>query len=248
MTIRKPSDPCEWPQLLYRFAEFFRWEPQHNGEKVEEFRQTIRRLEVPLNYFFMVFLRLSPPGTIRQLLAAFGLGDEVELGEVFLRAPVSTKYTQPDVRLESKTARIYIEIKVRGKVRIQQVQKYLLLNAEMDTRYGCKQPYLLFLTPKDFSKHWENSEVAIDDVHRTISRRVIESRLGSLEKIASEMREQYDNAVHAVRYGATTWRSVGLVLQRVRDQQGQAAESYAATAVLTDFIAELQRRGLMEEH
>jgi hypothetical protein len=50
-----------------------------------------------------------------------------------LKFPSETKFTQPDVLIESDGARVFIEVKVDAKVKLEQVQKYALLHATMNT-------------------------------------------------------------------------------------------------------------------
>jgi hypothetical protein len=228
---------------VYRLAEYFRWEPQHNGEKVKDFKENIRRLEVPLNFFFMLFLRWSSPEAIRTLLEPFGVNREAEIGHLRLEPLIDTEYAQPDVRVESESARIYIEIKRKGgKIDLQQVQKYLLLHAEMDERFGEKEPFLFFLTPNEFARHW-SPRIQVSSNVPAFLEASLQAPLGKLEqRVTPKVLDRYESVRAAVRYGAATWKSISGCLVSVREQYKLAGRSDAELSIISDFVAELERR------
>ena len=212
---------------------------------MKEFRETIRRIEVPLNYYFLLLLRMSPASTIRRLLGPFGLDGLLASEHFGLEALEDTNFTQPDVRLESKRARIYIEIKRKGgKIALEQVQKYLLLHADMDTRYGRKDPYLLFLTPGPFASYWRPHGACQGDIQAFLNHET-EVPLGALEAgVASDVLARYSEVRGAVRYGAATWNEVGTCLGKAYSELKCSGRSDAELCMISDFLGELERRGV----
>lgn len=149
-----------WPELIYRLVEHYKWEPQYlyAGQSREKFYEGIRKQEVPLNYLSCLFLRLSRPETINKVLRRFGIDPEhPDFKDIHLEYPSDQGYTQPDIRLESEGARIYIEVKIDSKIDLAQVQKYLCLHADMNSKGARpKSPYLLFLTRDEFPRCWDS--------------------------------------------------------------------------------------------
>ncbi len=244
------SDVCAWPELVYRFIEFYKWEPQHlrRGQPVKEFQDGVRRGEVPLNFLFLRLLRWSPPETIRMLVNQFGLNDDSELGDLLLAFSQDTAYTQPDVRIESETARVFIELKVDSKIKLEQVHKYLLLHAELDIASGGEQPYLFVLTRSGFAKHWAPRGEATNDIQAFLYSKTINSPLR--EQLAKRIRDprllaRYELVKRDVRYGAATWKSVGQCLASICEQCKQAGGRDTDVRIISDFVGDLERRGLM---
>ena len=52
------------------------------------------------------------------------------------------------MRLESRLARLFIEVKVDAVIKIGQVQKYLMLHREMTEKFGKKQQQYLFFSDR----------------------------------------------------------------------------------------------------
>src|SRR5205823_9314072 len=88
--------PGTWPELLYRFIEHYKWEPQHL--KAADFDARMRRQEVPLNFMLNLLLRCSTPDTIAFLFRAFKPSHSIPDNDLELMFPWETKSTQPDVR------------------------------------------------------------------------------------------------------------------------------------------------------
>lgn len=244
------NNEVTWPELVYGVAEHFRWERQHLCKTVAEFKRAIRRHEVPLNHLFMILLRWSSPETICALLKPFGLDDDGQLGGLHLTAPCDAGYTQPDICIESKSSRLYIESKVGSKLDLKQVQKYLLLHAEMDSR-GRKSPYLLILTPGEFVRHWKPHDAAANgDVHSFLCARTTEAPIENLancvdRKTLARLASRYEEVKHSIRYGAATWKSIGARLAGLCSEYEGAGGREAERRVICDFITDLERRRLM---
>lgn len=239
------ENSCAWPELAYRLLKYFRWEPQHNGASAKDFKRTVRRLEVPLNYFFLLLLRWSSPHTIRILLRPFEVNESQKFSRIQLAPLLETDYTQPDVCVESERARIFIEIKRKyGKIKLHQVQKYLLLHAEMDQRSGEKEPFLFFLTPDSFAKHWSPATTGIGDVVEFLRSRV-QAPLGKLEeRISQEVLARHRSVQAEVQYRAATWQQVCDSLVGAQDRDGPCVYSETELRILADFVAEVERRGM----
>ena len=141
-----------WPELMYRFIEHYKWEPQHLEGTVEEFDARIRRQEVPLNFMLNMLLRCSSAVTIASMLEAFQPYYQHAVANLELKFPWEAKSVQPDVRLESNNVRIFIEVKVDAAIKIDQVRKYLLLHRKMDERFGKKEPYVFFFNKAGLPK------------------------------------------------------------------------------------------------
>jgi hypothetical protein len=237
------NSTCSWTELVYRVGEHYAWEP-HWTRPANEFRKVIRRQEPPLNVLFLLLLRLSAPETMRAILAAFGLNDVARLGECQLQLPVDAGYTQPDVCVESDTARVFIELKLNSTIDLQQVQKYLLLHAGYKDE---KQLWLLFLTKAAFVKSWTPRQLAVADVQKflseTISSAPIEPKLA--KRIPKDVLTRYEMVKRDVRYGSATWMSVGKCLANIRDRYQQAGGRDIEVRILADFLADLKARGLM---
>lgn len=74
------------------------------------------------------------------MLVPFCLPDGVWDGEVLRPCfPLDVGYTQPDVSLLSDRHRIFLELKWNAHVTLEQVQKYLLLHADLDGSDGPRQ-------------------------------------------------------------------------------------------------------------
>lgn len=240
-----------WPELIYRLVEHYKWEPQHlyAGQSRERFYEGIRKQEVPLNYLFCLFLRLSQSGTIREILRRFELDAEhPDFADVQLEYPSDQGYTQPDIRLESAKARIYIEVKVDSKVDLAQVQKYLYLHAEMNMRDAHpKKPYLLFLTRDEFPKCWDlkDRDAEANDIVTFISERIKDDTLPktfpSKFKNSQNTIAAYKSVLENIRYGATTWQSIGNCLKKCQAKIGKHQIDFR---IHEDFLADLNRREL----
>lgn len=134
--------PETWPELTYRYVEFYFWEPQHirrkpkldaNGKPTTKpspapLRRHLRHDEVPLNYLLNVLLRLAPASVRAGCLSAFKLAPEASLAGLRLKNPGDYGFVQPDVHLESKDARVFIELKIEASLTLKQVEKYVRLH------------------------------------------------------------------------------------------------------------------------
>ncbi|MGV8041962.1 MAG: hypothetical protein AB2L07_18515 [Thermoanaerobaculaceae bacterium] len=122
-----------WPELIYRFVEHYRWEPQHLGPTTAAFYRKVRSQEVPLNLLFNLLLLMMPADAVRQLLRS-ALALSVDGPDLRVVTPRDKAFAQPDLHLESASERVLIEVKVDARLDLEQVQKYLLLHAKMDAQ------------------------------------------------------------------------------------------------------------------
>jgi hypothetical protein len=240
-----------WPELLYRFVEHYKWEPQHLAHiTTEQFYERIRRQEPPLNFLFNVLLRCSSSETILAILKQFGLND-LSVNEQFqFEFPWETGFTQPDVRIESANARVFIEIKVSASIELKQVQKYLALHALMDSEAEKKKPYLLFLTGKQFKKCWKptHEESAVHDVQGFLKQKTASSAVPVT--LENELKDKgaisrYEAVKQEVNYGAATWSSVGKCLKQISSQWHSEGTHDIESRIVDDFLQDLGERGLL---
>ena len=246
------NDKCAWTEIAYRVPAYYASEPHRLRGKLKEVERKILHHAVPLTWLLHVLLRCSPPNMVRSLLKRFGLRDEVQLGALSLRMPPDTLYTQPDVCLESDTTRLFIEVKIgRNTTTLDQVQQYLLLHADEDTRNGVRTPYLLFLTKRGFPKSWKPCAQANGDVqdflHGIVSDAPIGAELAALagKKVMARCEAQYKAIAKEIVYGAATWQCIGDYIASGCEHYESADEPRRECPLLLDFVAELRRRKLM---
>ena len=239
-----PSQP--WPEVLYRFVEHYRWEPHHLclGQPIEAFYRRIRRQEVPLNFALDLLLAWLSPETIRSLLVPFGLPGDCLGGEVLRPCfPLDVGYTQPDVSLLSDRHRVFIELKWNAQVTLEQVQKYLLLHADLDGSDGHRQPFLLFLTKDAFWRSWKpRGDIGADaDPGEYLKAVLPTSRLpgGLSERVTNEA---YRAVIGTVTFGFVAWRAFAAHLVGQVIPQLDAAGRVAEHAAVVGFAADLRRR------
>jgi hypothetical protein len=112
------------------------------------------------------------------ILTECGFADsELSPQTLELKFPSETKFTQPDVLIESDEARIFIEVKVDSGVKLEQVQKYALLHATMNIQKK-RRPYLMFLTKDPFPEWWSPSKDRSSsvDVHSFLDGRLAKAQ------------------------------------------------------------------------
>jgi hypothetical protein len=234
--------------LLYRFIAHYKWEPQHLEGSIREFEDRARNQEVPLNFLLNAFLRFSSSATIAAILTECGFnGSELAPEKLALKFPSETKFVQPDVVIESDLARIFVEVKIDAKVKLEQVQKYVLLHATMN-RKEKKRPYLMFLTKRPFPEWWSPSKdgKSSRDVHSFLSDRLAGSQdIDFLKQPPSEaVREQFGDVKRSIKFGAQTWKSVGDRLRSLLVSLRMNPDREIEARVIDDFLSELRHRGL----
>ncbi len=246
-----PLNRNNWPDLVYRLVEHYKWEPQHllMGESADSFYENIRRHEVPLTFLFQILLRLTSSKTISALLKEFAIsGGAVADDEWRLLYPEDAKFTQPDAWIESDRSRVFIEIKVVAPLRVEQVQKYLLLHAQQDFRDGQKRPYLFFLTASDFVKCWrpQLGTITPNDIQAFLRSETAADLPKRLQKLAQQggEAERYDAVKQDVTYGTATWASFGQALEAVCSRLKQDGANDVEISIINDFLHELRIRKL----
>ncbi len=243
-----------WPAITYQYVMHYFWEPDHLFLKKDEDRlnkaieeakkkgQKHRRRdlardrmqaeEVPLNYFLNVLLRLAPASIRRACLEPFGIDlAESGLDSLVLQTPGEFKgvglKTQPDVHLESETARVFIEVKIKDKtpLTLQQIEKYVQLHNQLDE---AKQRYLLFLV--------KPNELRIAGVRGNFTR----DNMGQL--LAPHLSPE----AGSVTFGYASWAALA---QKLTEERGRRQDSSDEAAemlqiLIGDFLADLERREL----
>jgi len=234
-------DQDSWPEFVYRFVEHYKWEPQHLGPSTADFYRKIRSQEVPLNFLFNILLYALPPRTSRSLLAITGAIPAVG---PLLRVINSndTSFTQADVQLESEHERIFVELKIRARTGIEQAQKYAMLHTALAADDLTRMdPFLLYVTEREFVRHWSPATDAPADGFALASR--LEN--GELSEKLSKNREvrklesRYRSLCGRLRIGFTTWQKLGDRLARpVTDASG------IAQGLIDGFLSDLNHRKL----
>lgn len=219
-----------WPELLYRFIEHYKWEPQHLKAAAR-----MRRQEVPLNFMLNLLLRCSTANTISFLLQAFQPGHSIPDDDLELMFPWETKATQPDVRLEGTHSRIFIEVKVDASIKLDQVRKYTNLHREMDERFGSKDHYLLFLTKRNFEDVWRPRLTVGDfkDVHSFVGSQ-LSAKAGPNE-----------SALSSVRCSSATWATFANQMEALL--ASLSADRIVERRIGSDFLIDLHARGLIAQ-
>lgn len=239
------SSGLPWPEFVYRLIEHYKWEPQHLRGTVAEFDTRMRRQEVPLNFLFNILLRWLSSDAIKGLLNRFCPANDVS-GPLGVERLWEAKFAQPDVRIESPCSRILIEVKVDAVTKLEQLQRFLLLHAEMNARFGEKRPYLFFLTKNGLSKCWQprgelKSDVNVQDSLRRLSEVALPESLG--RRALKEASASYEDVRTRITYGAATWSAIGMFLRELGINVGDSINRRA----IEDFVSELHKRGLFED-
>lgn len=254
-----PGASAIWPELIYRLIEHYKWEPQHlgirsgsakgdgarKGETLAVFYERIRRQEVPLNLLLALVLAWASSDTIRAILKTFELDASLPADEhLGLCHPVDAGYTQPDIWLQSHSARVFVELKWSATITLEQVQKYLCLHADLDTKFGPRRPLLLFLTRDRFtdcwrprrSRHTGPSGLFVRDATATTS--LPPKLVGRLSQAALD---RYEEVKATVTYGFATWSGLHAALVRVIACLREA-DRHIEAAMIEGFQVDLARR------
>jgi hypothetical protein len=235
--------------LLYRFIAHYKWEPQHLSGSVKEFEDRVRKQEVPLNFLLNAFLRFSSSATIGSVLTQCGfLDSELASQDFELKFPSETKFTQPDVLIESDEVRVFIEVKVDSTVKLEQVQKYALLHAKMNIQER-KRPYLMFLTKCHFPEGWSPSKdrVPSTDLHSFLGERLAKAQgFDFLTRSPEEVvLKEYEEVKRGIKFGAQTWNSFGNQLKLLSAGLVENPDREVEVRVFEDFLSELRQRGFV---
>jgi hypothetical protein len=236
--------------LLYRFIAHYKWEPQHLIGSVREFEDRVRKQEVPLNFLLNAFLRFSSSATIKSILTECGFADfELAHQTLELKFPSETKFTQPDVLIESDDIRVFIEVKVDSTVKLEQIQKYALLHATMNIQEK-KRPYLMFLTKHPFPEWWSPTKDRIPSagVHSFLGERLAQAEgFAFLKRTPDEaILRQYEEVKQSIKFGAHTWNSFGNHLKVLSADLVENPDREVEVRVVSDFLCELRQRGFVD--
>ena len=228
----------------------YKWEPQHLSGSMKEFEDRARLQEVPLNFLLNAFLRFSSSATITSILTECGFSDsELAARSLELKFPSETKFTQPDVLIESDEARVFIEVKVDSKVKLEQVQKYALLHAMMNIQKK-KRPYLMFLTKFPFPQWWSPSKDrgSSADVRSFLGERLAAAQgFDFLKRTPDEaILMEYEEVRRSIKFGAHTWNSFGNHLKVLSADLVVNPDREVEVRVIDDFLSELRKRGFVD--
>ena len=235
-----------WPELTYRYIEHYYWEPQHlfrdansariantnvSGEKsIQQVYQRLRSQEVPLNYLLNVLLRLAPSSIRTKCLESFNVdSSDPGLSSLTLKTPCDYDSIQPDVHLESATARVFIEVKVKAHLTLKQIEKYIGLHEKLNGDNGNrKSQYVLFLVKPDLLR--------LKDIEQSFDHHNIHQALATL----------LGPKAAGVNFGSTTWTNFAMALNKELDQRlGEQSDTTEMLATLIgDFLNDLKLRNL----
>lgn len=229
-----------WPELTYRYVEHYYWEPQHlfrgantnvSGEKsIEKVYQRLRSQEVPLNYLLNVLLRIAPSSIRNRCLESFNVdSSDPGLSSLTVKTPWDYATIQPDVHLESPTARVFIEVKVKAHLTLKQIDKYVDLHKKLDKdKVNPKSQYVLFLVKPDLLR--------LKDIEQSFDHHNTNQALGTM----------LGPKATGVTFGSTTWANFAMALNKELDlrlgEQSDATEML--TTLIGDFLNDLKSRNL----
>jgi len=166
-----------------------------------------------------------------------------------LKFPSETKFTQPDVRIESDEVRVFIEVKVDSTVKLEQVQKYVLLHATMNIQEK-KRPYLMFLTKYPFPEWWSPSKdrASSTDVHSFLTEGLAKVQgFDFLKRDPEEaVLKEYGEVIRSIKFGAHTWRSLGNHLKVLSVALAENPDREIEVRVFDDFLSELWQRRFVD--
>jgi hypothetical protein len=109
-----------------------------------------------------------------------------------------------------------------------------------------KMPYLLFLTKREFVKHWSPHTTPASDVHHFLRATTKNADIGTFAKGANrQVLERYGVVKETIKYGSATWASVSDVLLGIFEDYQKPGRHETDTRIISDFIAELRQRKLM---
>lgn len=266
-----PTNENSWIEQLYKYVEYYYWTPNDLNKKgilgktgssaFEEVRNRMRRNEVPLNAIFNISLCILPAYIIEHILASFVVNKSTKFGKAFRLINTSSweqyldNFTQPDVAIESDSARIFIELKVDAPFTLSQVHKYLFLHTIWSkATQQEKKPYIFFLSRNGLLKQWDASERTsvfhdghdVDDLYKYLKKTDLPIKLGNKESIV----HLHDGAKHVLdklELGFTTWQLVGECLWNEIERIAQThmeSEEEITTKLISDLLDELKNRKL----
>ena len=266
--LHEGRDRHIWPEQLYRYVEHYFWEPQHllktekarrraksRGEgKIEAFYRLIRSQEVPLNFTLNLVLRIVPSSVKVAFLQQFHADHApLRISGLELLHGEDQPFTQPDVLLQTKTHRFFVELKVKGSTTINQIEKYAQLHAHLNRLDSPRKPYLYFLTPGLIDHGWKPKKersLLVRDGLQAFARQELKQHKPSLKKLTKTIgpasEESYDLVIESLRIGHATWQMIGDCLCSERDNRveygGEIEEMM--NSLIGDFLIDLEARGL----
>lgn len=233
------KDRDTWPELVYRFVEHYRWEPQHLGPTTAAFNRKIRSQEVPLNFLFNLLLHALPNEIRRSALRL----NEQDL-PVRVLVPQLADFTQPDVQLESENERIFVELKVRAATNLEQAQKYGLLLASLrGSDVHPKQSSLIYITRREFQRHWSpprNAPTSGSELISQLQNAELSERLGR-NRSARALEDSYRALLPSLHVAFMTWQEIGDHLREITSHAPLIAQDFIA-----GFLQDLSGRDLWQ--
>jgi hypothetical protein len=173
-----------WTEEYRTIVEHYFWSPQQLNRQSrspslpwDQVWAALRQREVPLNHLLNLFFRLAPADLVADLLGAALPGRASGAPEMLgLSGHPITGACQPDFAFACGGDLVFIEMKVRAKLSVEQVVKYALAGAALrpDGRLGliCLGPEKLFAAADEFQALMSNGGDPLTDKLRRFAQRV----------------------------------------------------------------------------
>jgi len=249
-------EPVAWNSEYWDLMTRLFWEPKRiecksicGRRKEKEVINRLKRLEVPLNDIFNIFLRIAPsrfPGRLFSRAFDSPFDERFE----FFGLEVADRYgfgneniTQQDAFLVGDETLLMIELKIGAKTKLEQVEKYALLAALEESETGPRERLLLlYLTPKKrFHQIWEEKFNDREELKKALKRREYKPKSDTkreLDKIFPQHIEDVPNAMGRMEVGFMTYAELAdaLALEKKRTRLNPDAEGDETLTKLIDGL------------
>jgi hypothetical protein len=134
-------------------------------------------------------------------------------------------------------------LKWDARIKLDQVQKYLLLHADLDATEGLKRPFLLFLTRDGFRACWRprgefGEELPVADFLR-VQVAASQGPTNIPARLRQVAADRYLAVAREVTYGFTVWREFARQLERMLDRLEEEGGRQVEGAVIGGFLRDL---------
>jgi hypothetical protein len=231
-----------WIDSYYEALEFFYFEPQHmrrqqlnpedqkalqRAEKSENFdvvKKHLREMEVTLNHNINQFFHLAPDSFRCKLFeTVFGapfegmfrlLGREVE----GYFGPENVM--QPDFLFVSEASAVSIEMKVKSKSSIDQLQKYALLGLVLEKQeHRKKQHYLLLLGRGNLTQQFKDRFETVGDLKKQALAEIVVSDFLSKKRKWQSDKERFCEILRGMKIAFWNYADFSNFLQAARPSE-----------------------------
>ena len=259
-----------WVEELYKYTEFYYWEPGHLNkvtkedkkgiESFKEVQRNIRRREVPLNAIMNIAMRLMPRSIIckifqRVIKREADFGKELGFINIYEKIGAFKDYTQPDMVFESETSRVFVELKIDANLTLDQVYKYIFLHGLWQQRTNVmKKPYILFIIKNDLQYQWVSKErdnlfrdgCDIKDVIEYIKNKELPLTLGKASSL-EYLHKDVNTILGDLELGWSRWSELGEILHSEINGLSLSSMSDGEETIyklINDILVDLENRQL----